>query len=67
MGAKPIPRPCCQICHEETVWRVCYSCQGKGDDDLGTPNPCYACQGELGWWQCPNHHYHDEADIRHCI
>lgn len=65
----PQRKPCCQICHEETEWRLCLYCDGIGSFDLGGPDkaPCHMCEAKGGWYQCPNHHYHDEADIRHCI
>lgn len=51
-------QPICQICHAELEWRTCFECGGNG----GRKYVCPTCKNKGGWWQCPQHHYHDGTD-----
>jgi hypothetical protein len=57
-------RPRCQICQEKLRWKLCRECVVLGDHDVdtGASKDCHLCHGNRGWWQCPNHHYHDGTE-----
>ena len=54
-------RPVCPVCNEKCRWRTCWECKGEGlvSAMIADSDPCPVCDGDGGYWQCPNHHNAD--------
>ena len=64
----------CLVCGAPLEWEDCCDCGGDGyrevyeEDPLwydpGDTKPCFLCDGQGGWWTCPNakQHYQEAQD-----
>lgn len=68
METKMAPSNICLTCGTPMLWEICDVCGGKGHLDVyeldplwydpGDVKQCNQCNGDGGWYQCPNYHNH---------